>query len=112
MVTRGNSAVGGNTDPNMTVAEAKRNIKARIFGKMVAFQELKVPVQIPGDGFVTGYYKSIFGHITDADRLSIEFTDTMGEIHIFRGVNIKHFRPVGMKSWKMPKKFINQHAEI
>ena len=112
MDTRGISAVGGDTHTDMTAAEARRNRDAKIFGKIVAFQELKIPIQIPGDGFVKGYYKSVFGRITDVDRLSIEFTDTMGEIHIFRGINIRHFRPVGMRSWKMPKKFIYQYAEI
>jgi hypothetical protein len=94
----------------MTAAEARRIMEARIFGKIVAYYELKKPIKIPWDGEIKEYYKKLYSHITDVDRTMIEFTDTMGEIHLFKGAKVKSFRPVGMRSWKMPKKFINQYA--
>lgn len=96
----------------MTAAEARRNMEARIFGKMIAYYELKKPIKIPWDGEIKEYPKTLYGRITDVDRTMIEFTDTMGEIHLFKRSKVKHFRPVGMRSMKMPKKFINQYAEI
>lgn len=95
-------------DCGMTAAEARRNMTAGIFGKIIGFSELRDPVKIPNDGWVKGYQKTLHGKITDVDRTMIEFTDTMGELHLFRGSHVKMFRPVGIKTMKMPKKFIQK----
>lgn len=98
----------------MTAAEARRNMEARIFGKIIGFSELKEPVKMPNGNLIRGYYKKLHGRITDVDRTMIEFTDTMGEIHLFKGSNVRMFRPVGMRSMKLPKKHLkniyNKHC--
>ena len=92
----------------MIAAEARRNMTSRIFGKIIGFSELKEPLKMPNGAIVKGYYKKLYGRITDVDRTMLEFTDTMGEIHLFKGSHIT-FRPVGLKSMKMPKKFLKQN---
>ena len=89
----------------MTAPEARRNMEALIFGKIIGFWELKEPIKLPNGNIIKSYQKKLYGRITDVDRTMIEFTDTMGEIHLFKGSHIT-FRPVGLKSMKMPKKFI------
>ena len=92
----------------MTAPEARRNMEARIFGKIIGFWEFKEPVILPNGNIIKSYPKKLYGKITDVDRTMIEFTDTMGEIHLFKGNQIV-FRPVGFKSMKMPKKFLNKN---
>jgi len=92
----------------MTAPEARRNMEARIFGKIIGFWELKEPIKMPNGNIIKSYPKKLYGKITDVDRTMIEFTDTMGEIHLFKGSNVRMFRPVGLKSMKMPRKFITK----
>jgi len=95
----------------MNAAEARRNMEARIFGKIIGFSELKEPLKMPNGAIVKGYYKKLYGRITDVDRTMLEFTDTMGEIHLFKGSQIT-FRPIGLKSMKLPRKFIPRNNPL
>ena len=94
----------------MTAAEARRNMEARIFGKIIGFWELKEPIKLPNGNIIKSYPKKLYGRITDVDRTMLEFTDTMGEIHLFKGSQIT-FRPVGIKSMKMPRKFLPKQQQ-
>ena len=98
----------------MTAPEARRNMEARIFGKIIGFWELKEPIKMPNGNIIKSYPKKLYGKITDVDRTMIEFTDTMGEIHLFKGSNVRMFRPVGMMSMKLPRKHLkniyNKHC--
>lgn len=95
----------------MTAPEARRNMEARIFGKIIGFWELKDPIKLSNGNIIKSYPKKLYGKITDVDRTMIEFTDTMGEIHLFKGSQIV-FRPVGLRSMKMPKKFIPKNNPL